>query len=180
MDKGTCLHTLRRHTDPVYSIAFSPDGKYLASGSFDKWLFVWSVQDGSLIRQYRGSSGIFEVCWDKDRGRVAACLSNKTVSGRREESKAPREGGGTQEYPPLLSRVSSPSHIGNQDELNIMATLVVLRVSITFGDSMALVSSLNKVWIGVIVRGRKGQRTPPTLIYRVVLHARLFADYLTL
>ena len=79
MDKGTCLHTLRKHTDPVYSIAFSPDGCYLASGSFDKWLFVWSVQDGSLVRQNRGSSGIFEVCWDKDGGRVAACLSDKTV-----------------------------------------------------------------------------------------------------
>ena len=81
MDRGTCLHTLRRHTDPVYSIAFSPDGKYLASGSFDKWLFVWCVQEGSLVQQYRGSSGIFEVCWDKAGGKLAACFSNNTVSG---------------------------------------------------------------------------------------------------
>ena len=32
------------------------------------------------MRQYRVSSGVFEVCWDKEGGRLAACLSNKTVS----------------------------------------------------------------------------------------------------
>ena len=36
MEKGTCTHTLTRHREPVYSVAFSPDGKFLASGSFDK------------------------------------------------------------------------------------------------------------------------------------------------
>ncbi len=80
VEKGTCLHTLRKHADPVYSIAFSPDGKYLASGSFDKWLYIWSVQEGVLVKQYKGSSGIFEVCWDRDGRKLAACFSNNTVS----------------------------------------------------------------------------------------------------
>ena len=80
MDRGTCLHTLRKHADPVYSIAFSPDGKLLASGSFDKWVYVWSVPEGVVVKQYRGASGIFEVCWDKEGGRLAACFSNNTVS----------------------------------------------------------------------------------------------------
>ncbi len=44
MEKGACLHTLRKHVDPVYSVAFSPDGRLVASGSFDQWLYIWSTQ----------------------------------------------------------------------------------------------------------------------------------------
>lgn len=80
IEKGTCIHTLRRHQDPVYSISFSPDGRYIASGSFDKWLFIWSTLDGSLVRQYGAESGIFEVCWNKDGNKLAASFSDNTVS----------------------------------------------------------------------------------------------------
>ena len=44
MDRGVCIHTLTRHQEPVYSVAFSPDGKHLASGSFDKCVHIWNVQ----------------------------------------------------------------------------------------------------------------------------------------
>ena len=79
-EKGVCLHTLRKHTDPVYSISFSPDGRYIASGSFDKWLFVWSTVDGLLVKQYKAESGIFEVCWNKDGTKLGASFSDNTVS----------------------------------------------------------------------------------------------------
>ncbi len=32
------------HSDHVYSVAFSPDGKYLACGSYDKTVKIWSVE----------------------------------------------------------------------------------------------------------------------------------------
>ena len=73
---------LHKHADPVYSIAFSPDGKFIASGSFDRWLYVWSVQEGEVVKQYRGASGIFDLSWDKEGGKLAACFSNNTVSSR--------------------------------------------------------------------------------------------------
>lgn len=79
VEKGACLHTLHKHQDPVYSIAFSPDGKLIASASVDMWLYVWSTLDGSLVRQYKGASGIFEVCWSKAGDKLAACYSNSTV-----------------------------------------------------------------------------------------------------
>uniref|UniRef100_A0A3B1JWH3 Uncharacterized protein n=1 Tax=Astyanax mexicanus TaxID=7994 RepID=A0A3B1JWH3_ASTMX len=43
VDRGVCIHTLTRHQEPVYSVAFSPDGKFLASGSFDKCVHIWST-----------------------------------------------------------------------------------------------------------------------------------------
>jgi WD40 repeat protein len=33
----------------VNSVAFSPDGKWIVSGSFDSTLFVWDVQTGEAI-----------------------------------------------------------------------------------------------------------------------------------
>ncbi len=79
VESGSCVNTLTHHTQPVYSVAFSPNGEYLASGSFDRDLHIWSVKDGSLLKTFHGQGGIFEVCWNKDGDKVAACFSNKTV-----------------------------------------------------------------------------------------------------
>lgn len=49
VERGACIHTLTKHTEPVYSVAFSPDGKFLASGSFDKCVHIWSTQVKILI-----------------------------------------------------------------------------------------------------------------------------------
>jgi transducin (beta)-like 1 len=43
VERGECIHTLSRHTEPVYSVAFSPDGRYLATGSFDKCVNIWNI-----------------------------------------------------------------------------------------------------------------------------------------
>ena len=71
---------LDKHSDPVYSVAFSANGQYLASGSFDRCLHIWDVRSGALIKTYKGEGGIFEVCWNADGTKVAACFSSKTVA----------------------------------------------------------------------------------------------------
>lgn len=43
VERGVCIHTLTKHQEPVYSVAFSPDGKHLASGSFDKCVHIWNT-----------------------------------------------------------------------------------------------------------------------------------------
>ncbi|KAI1235983.1 F-box-like/WD repeat-containing protein TBL1XR1 [Lamprotornis superbus] len=79
VDRGICIHTLTKHQEPVYSVAFSPDGRYLASGSFDKCVHIWNTQTGALVHSYRGTGGIFEVCWNAAGDKVGASASDGSV-----------------------------------------------------------------------------------------------------
>jgi len=79
VERGESLHILSRHTEPVYSVAFSPDGKYLATGSFDKCVNIWNIASGELVHFYRGSGGIFEVCWNHRGDKVGASAADGTV-----------------------------------------------------------------------------------------------------
>lgn len=79
VEQGRCLYKLTRHSEPVYSVSFSPDGKYLASGSFDKCVHIWSVDTGQLTNSYRGTAGIFEVCWNARGDKVGASASDGSV-----------------------------------------------------------------------------------------------------
>ena len=37
------------HSGPVYSVAYSPDGKHIVSGSFDNTVKVWDSQTGTEV-----------------------------------------------------------------------------------------------------------------------------------
>ncbi|XP_049399060.1 WD40 repeat-containing protein HOS15-like [Solanum stenotomum] len=79
VDQGRLLHSLNGHREPVYSIAFSPNGEYMASGSLDKCMNIWSVKEAKIVKTYNGDGCIFEVCWNKEGNKVAACFANKKV-----------------------------------------------------------------------------------------------------
>ena len=50
----TTLRTLRGHTSWVTSVAFSPDGRLLASGSDDQTVKLWDVATGQEVRTLSG------------------------------------------------------------------------------------------------------------------------------
>lgn len=43
-ETGNCSLCLAGHREPVYSVSYSPDGKFIATGSSDRCVNIWSTQ----------------------------------------------------------------------------------------------------------------------------------------
>jgi WD40 repeat protein len=54
---GAALQTLEGHSDWVSSVAFSPDGLKIVSGSNDSAVRVWDAQSGEALQTLEGHSG---------------------------------------------------------------------------------------------------------------------------
>jgi WD40 repeat protein len=55
--RGEQLQTLAGHSNYVNCIAYSPDGKILASGSSDQTVKLWDAKTGQLMANCTGHSG---------------------------------------------------------------------------------------------------------------------------
>src|SRR6266699_1678128 len=84
---GTTLFTYRGHTNWVWSVAWSPDGKRIASASGDETAQVWDALDGDHLNRYNGhAASVYAVAWNPIRGtaalpveRIASASYDKTV-----------------------------------------------------------------------------------------------------
>jgi eukaryotic-like serine/threonine-protein kinase len=71
--QGKTLCIYRGHSDTVHSVAWSPDGKYIVSGSRDKTAQVWKASTGEKIFTYKNhSSYVYGAAWSPDGKRVAS------------------------------------------------------------------------------------------------------------
>ena len=50
VSSGERIKTLTGHSNYVFSVVFSPNGEYLASGSSDYTIGVWRVSSGERIK----------------------------------------------------------------------------------------------------------------------------------
>jgi WD40 repeat protein len=59
--------TLIGHSETVWSIAFSPDGNLIVSGSNDKLVKIWDVKTGTevskLVQEVRSHATVSRVLW---------------------------------------------------------------------------------------------------------------------
>ena len=82
--------TLIGHRLRVTAVSWSPDGKWLATGSEDGTAKIWEVAAGRELVTLRGhTSGLRSVCWSPDGKRLATASEDGTgkvweVSGGRE------------------------------------------------------------------------------------------------
>src|SRR5438132_637397 len=76
----TLRHTLRGHTNEIFRIAWSPDGKILASPSSDKTIRLWDAQTGHHLRTLKGHSNtVYSVAWSPDGKTLASGSDDKTI-----------------------------------------------------------------------------------------------------
>ncbi len=74
------LFTLRGHTGAVNSVAWSPDRRYIASGSDDHTIRIWDAIAGKPISVLRGHRlRVNSVEWGPDGKRLASASDDETV-----------------------------------------------------------------------------------------------------
>ena len=77
---GQPLRNLIGHEDIVWSMCYSPDGKTLASGSFDGTVRLWDTCTGQQLRVFKGHRHwVHSVCYSPDGKTLTSGSSDNTV-----------------------------------------------------------------------------------------------------
>jgi WD40 repeat protein len=72
--------TLKVHSEIVLSVSFSPDGKRIVSGGWDKTVKVWDAQAGQETLTLKGHAvEVSSVCFSPDGNRIVSGSYDKTL-----------------------------------------------------------------------------------------------------
>ena len=70
----------RYHTGPIIVVAWSPDGKYIASGSEDNTIIIWNPDNGNFIQRLEGhTKTVRSITWSNDSKTLFSCSEDGSV-----------------------------------------------------------------------------------------------------
>ena len=68
------------HDSYVWSVAFSPNGEFLASGSLDKTIKLWNPKNGQLLRTLTGHDNeVWSVAFSPNGEFLASGSHDRTI-----------------------------------------------------------------------------------------------------
>ena len=76
---GSALYTYQGHTDFVDAVAWSPNGHYIASASWDHTVRVWDAQTRTLLLSYSHNDIVDALAWSPDGHYIASGSWDHTV-----------------------------------------------------------------------------------------------------
>ena len=79
-ETGQRLHQLSGHTELVTSLAFSPDGKILVSGSYDRTIRLWNVRTRKQLgHPLEVNDSVYTVAFSRDGQYIASGSKNNKI-----------------------------------------------------------------------------------------------------
>ena len=145
-DRTLVREFIDAHSDTVYGVEFSPDGKQLATASADKFVKVFNVATGDHVQSYEGHTHhVMDVSWKADLTLLASAGADNAIKVWNTET-----GEQTRTISTYSKQVTSLNFVGMSEE--------ILSSS---GDKRVF---LHKASNGGAVREFKGN---PDYVYRV-------------